>query len=330
MKVMVTGADGLLGSNLVRALLESGYEVRAMIYPQSRSTTLDGLDIERVAGDVLDARAVDGAVEGCDAVMHCAASTALWPPKDPKITAINEQGTVNVLASAEKHSVKRMVHVGSASSYGFGTKQNPGTEESPYAYEDSGLAYFQSKHNAQKLVLSHVEQGKIDAVVVNPTFMLGPNDFGPSSGRLIARFVDLQLPIYPPGGRNFVDVRDVARGMVLALEKGKTGDRYLLGHRNMNMKEFFDLVAEIAGVKKPRIPAPVPLVMFTGVLGSLAAAVTKKPPEVSIEIARNSCTGCYYSAGKAVADLGLPQSPIETAVEDSYRWLKDNGYIKRT
>ncbi len=329
MKVMVTGADGLLGGNLVRALLERGDEVCALIHPASRSKTLDGLAIERRAGDLLDAAAVETAMRGCEAVFHVAASTAMWPPRDAKITAVNVEGTRNVADAVERCGVGRMVHVGSASSFGYGTKEKPGTEETPFKYKGFGLAYFDSKLEAQKLVLGRVKEGRLNAVVVAPTFMLGPHDSGPSSGKMIARYAEMRFPFYPPGGRNFVHVKDVAAGMIAALERGRAGECYLLGNKNMDMKEFFTEVARVAGFKPPQFMIPRELMLLSGLAGSAAGAVSGKAPEITFEMARSSCIGAYYSAAKAVSELGMPQTPAEIAIEDSYRWLKDNGYIRR-
>lgn len=329
MRPLVTGADGLLGSNLVRALLERGIVVRALIHPSSRSKTLDGLNIDRRTGDLLNRQSVEDAARGCDAVFHVAASTAMWPPRDPKITAVNVEGTQNVLEAVANCGIGKMVHVGSASSIGYGTKEQPGTEETPYKYHGFGLAYFDSKLEAQRLVLKYVKEKGLDIVIVNPTFMLGPHDSGPSSGRLISRFVDLKPMFYPPGGRCFVHVRDVASGMISAMKKGRSGECYILGCRNMDMKEFFGAVARVAGIRPPALMIPKQAMLLAGAAGSAIGTVTGKTPEITYEMARSSCLGSYYSPTKAVRELGLPQTPVETAIEDAYRWLRDNGYIKR-
>lgn len=327
MKALVTGPDGLLGSNFVRALVEKKFEVRALVHPSSKSSTLDGLHIERVAGDLLDPLSVRKAARGCEVVFHVAASTALWPPLDPKITSVNVRGTRNVLDAAERAGARRLVHVGSASSFGYGTKDKPGTEESPYKYENFGLAYYDSKRAAQRMVLRHAREGRMDAVVVNPTFMFGPWDAAPSSGELIKQFVKMKLPAYPPGGRNFAHARDVARGMIAAFEKGKTGECYILGGENLEMHELFEIIADVAGIKPPRFAIPDAAVLAAGALGSAYGTVTNRRPRITMEMARNSCIGSYYSPKKAVTELGLPQTPVREAVEDSYRWMRDNGVL---
>ncbi len=327
MKVLVTGADGLLGSNLVRVLLHGGHDVRALVHPASKSTTLNNLPIEKTLGDILEPARVKAAVKDCGAVFHCAASTAMWPPRNPRVTAINVEGTRHVLAAMAHNNGSRLVHVGSASSFGYGTMENPGAEQTPYRYQSAGLDYFDSKLQAQKLVLEYAAAGWVDAVVVNPTFMFGPHDAAPSSGRMLVQFTRMNLPFYPPGGRNFVHVRDVAQGMIGALEKGKTGECYLLGHHNMTMKELFGVMARVTGSRPPQIKIPPDLMRLAGRVGSGVAALSGKAPALSYEMAMGSCTGSYYNPAKAVRELSLAQTPIETAIEEAYRWLKDNGYL---
>ncbi|MFA6448269.1 MAG: NAD-dependent epimerase/dehydratase family protein [bacterium] len=329
MKALVTGADGLLGSNLVRELLAKDYEIRVFLHPASRSTTLDGLPVEKMSGDLTAAADVEAAVKGCESIFHVAASTAMWPPRDPKITAVNVGGTCNVLDSAERCGVKRLVHVGSASSIGYGTKENPGVEETPYKYADFGLAYFDSKLKAQKIVMQRVREGRIDAVVVNPTFMFGAYDSTPSSGKMIVKLASMKPPFYPPGGRCFAHAADVAKGMIGALEKGRAGECYILGNRNMNMKEIFEVIAKVVGVRAPKIEIPAALMLAAGAAGTVYGELTRKAPEINFEMARSSCVGAYYSAAKAVRELSMPQTPVETAVEDSWRWLVDNGYTDK-
>jgi dihydroflavonol-4-reductase len=328
--VLVTGSDGLLGSNLVRELLGRGLAVRALVHPSSRSDTLEGLAIERYRGDILDRASLEGAMAGCTGVFHCAASTALWPPRDPRITIINLDGTRNVIDVAQRCGISRLVHVGTANSFGFGSRLSPGTEESPYGYRGFGLAYSDSKLAAQRLVIDRAEKGLIDAVVVNPTFMLGPYDSGPGSGRMIVGFTELRPWFYPPGGRNFVHVRDVAAGMASAFERGRTAECYILGHENLSIQELFAMIAGVAGVRPPSVKAPAWLVVIAGLAGSLRSAITRSPPDLTYEMARMSCLGTYYSPAKAVRELGLPQTPVQTAIEDAYRWFADRGYIRLT
>ena len=327
MNILVTGADGLLGSNLVRLLLERGDTVRVFVHPASRSNTLDGLSVERVTGDILEPAQINRAAADCEAVFHCAASTATWPPRDPKITAINVQGTMNVLDACAEAGVRRLVHVSTSSTFGFGTKRNPGTEKTRYKYKLYGMAYMDSKLEGQKRVLERTARGDVDAVIVNPTFMFGPYDSGPSSGRMIVTMATRRIPFYPPGGKCAVHVRDVAGAMIAALEKGRTGECYLLGNRNMDYRELFGLFEDVLGFPAPKIPLPYGIMLAAGAVGSAIADATKKPQDITWGIALGACTGAYYDSAKARRELGLGQTPIEVAVKEAYDWLKDNGNI---
>ncbi len=327
MKVLVTGADGLLGSNLVRRLLKKDYSVRALIHPSSNSATLEGLRIEKFKGDILDISSLKKAIRGCKAVFHVAASTAMWPPLAPLITSINVKGTSNILKVSREEDVERFVHTGSASSFGYGTIDNPGTEETPYGYSNLRLAYFESKLEAQNMVLRHVKAGEIDAVIVNPTFMIGPYDSLPSSGKVIVKYLQLNKPIYPPGGRCFIHAGDAAEGMINALDKGRSGECYILGNSNMAMRELLTIIAEVAGAVPPKYKIPDKAMIAAGRLSSALAAMTNRKPELTYEIAKVSCVGSYYSAAKAVRELNLPQTPVEEAVYEAFCWLKDNGKL---
>lgn len=327
MKALVTGPDGLLGSNLVRCLLERDCEVRALTHPSSRSTTLDGLNVEKITGDILDRDCMADTAKGCDVVFHCAASTATWPPRAPNITRINVDGTENVMQAAINAGARRLIHVSSASAIGFGTRRKPGTEKTPYKYKRYRMAYMDSKLEGQKRVARRARRGDIDAVIVNPTFMFGPYDSGPSSGQMITRMSSMNIPFYPPGGKNVVHVRDVAEAMCNAVESGRTGECYILGNRNLSLKQLFELFERTIGIKAPRLPVPGPVLLGAGVAGSIVSEITGRPVDITLGIAKGACTGAYYNPAKARRELGLKQTPVETAVEDAYRWLKDNGYM---
>jgi dihydroflavonol-4-reductase len=222
--ILVTGADGLLGSNLVRELLARKYTVRALLQPARNTATLNGLDIDARPGDLLDAASVLSAAQGCDAVIHAAALTTVWPARSSLIRAVNVTGTQNVLDAVDACNIRRLIYVGSASSFGFGTKVKPGSEGNAFVSHKYGLDYIDSKREAQNLVLAAASRG-LPCVVVNPTFMFGAFDslVGPSA--MIRALVHGQLPGHTTGGRNFVCVRDVATGIANALTMGRPGFR---------------------------------------------------------------------------------------------------------
>lgn len=326
--ILVTGADGLLGSNLVRELISRQYNVRALLQPARNTATLNGLNIDARPGDLLNASSVLQAAKGCDAIVHAAALTTVWPSRSALIRAVNVTGTQNVLDAAEASNVRRLIYVGSASSFGFGTKANPGSEGSAFVSHKYGLDYIDSKREAQDLVLAAAHRG-LPCLVVNPTFMFGGFDglLGPSA--MIRALVHRQLPGYSTGGRNFVCVRDVAHGIANALTMGRAGECYILGNENLTYKEVFAKVAQVTGTRAPRLPVNSMAMQLFGWLSERIAQTTGGKPTVSLAMARISCEGQYYSAAKAVRELVLPQTPIEYGIAESFAWLQTIGAIRQ-
>jgi dihydroflavonol-4-reductase len=326
-RILVTGADGLLGSNLVRELLAQGHQVRALIQPGSRSPTLDGLDLERVNGDLLDqGDGLRGALLGCEAVYHCAAVTNQWA--DAGLTwKVNYEATARLAEACQEAGVSRLIYVGSASSFQFGPRERPGDESGPFPPAYRGVAYMESKHKAAELVREKVRQGRLDAVIVAPTFLLGPYDFGPSSGELIRQFVVRKLRFVSPGGRNFVYAGDAAKAMAAALTRGRPGETYLLAGENLTYLEFFTLVARESGLAPPFLVLPGPAVLAGGLAGSFYEKATGRRGLINYRLARMSLLGTYYTAGKAVRELGMPQTPAGEAIAVAVRGLREYGHI---
>lgn len=328
MKIFVTGADGMLGSHVVRKLLARNYCVCAFIQQDRNTSTLDGLDIERKTGDISNYNQLERAVSGCDGIIHIAAVTSVWPSKDPIYKKINVDGVENLINIAINQNIKKIVHVGSASAFGYGSKDNPGTELSAYKSAKYGIDYIKTKKQGQDLVLEAVKKRGLPAVVACPTFMFGPYDCKPSSGAMLLAVAKKQLTGYSRGGRNWVAASDVAEGICNALEKGRIGECYIMGNINLSYKEAFTLIAKTTQVKPPRILVPDFLVKCIGLLGSIYSACTGKKPKISLPMAKASCDGHYFSAAKAVAELDLPQTPLENAITDTVSWFEEYGYLE--
>lgn len=328
MKVIVTGADGLLGSNLVRVLLDAGHRVRVFLQDGRKAPTLEGLDIERRWGDILNPDSVVGAFDGCSAVIHAAASTSIWPTRSPIVRRVNIEGTVNAIAAAEKAQMDRFVYIGTANSFTPGTKAVPGKEDTPYDGAQWGLDYMDSKYEARLRVLDAVRERKLPALTVNPTFMIGPFDSTPSSGTMLIRLYQGQVFGYTAGGRCWTHVRDVALAAANALSMGKIGESYIAGNRNLDYGEFFSLAAETIGVAPPRLRVPKPLALLVGAAQSAGAALTGKPPLLGYAAARIAFGEFYYDPSKARAELGMTSTPLDSAVSECFGWLKANGYME--
>lgn len=327
MKIFLTGGDGLLGSNLVRELLKKGHELKILVQPGRQTITLNGLNIERIEGDLLDIDSLTKAAEGAEAIYHVAASTSIWPSRNEIVNRVNIQGTQNIIALAKSLNVKKLVYVGTANSFSFGTKEEPGVEGTPYIAGKYGLDYMDSKFKAHQLIDEAVKDG-VPAVVVNPTFMLGPYDSMPSSGAMVLAVYKQEVPGFAPGGRNYICVKDAAIGIANALEKGRVGESYIIGNKNMSYKEAFTMMAKTLNVKAPKIPMPKVAVLAYGKVSMWLFKLTGKKPVVSYPMAKIACDTHYFSAAKAVKELGLPQSPIEEGIKECFDWLDKNGYIK--
>lgn len=327
MKIFITGADGLLGSNLVRELLDQGHEVRALIYPGSGSQTLAGLALERIEGDLLD-RDFDlaAALAGCEAAFHCAAVTDLWAK--PELTwKVNLEGTRRLLEAGLAAKLERFIFVGSASSFESGPLEKPGDETGGFPAVYRGAPYMESKHEAAKLVREFARERGLPALIVAPTFLLGPYDSRPSGGELIRQYVSKNMGVATPGGRCFAYAPDAARAMAAALTKGRVGETYILGGHNLTYLDFFSRVAEIADCKPPKRVIPAGLILTAGRIASLAEKVLRRRLLFNRDLARFSLVGAYYSSDKAVRELGMTLSPVETAISDSLDCLKEFGHL---
>ncbi len=329
MKVLVTGPDGLLGSNLVRVLIDKGHEVRAFVQNGRNPATLEGLALEVVRGDVLDRDSVFSAAKGCRAVIHTAANTSTSPARSRYVREVNIEGTRNVLAAVKEHGIERLVHVGTTNSFGFGSKANPGDETRPYTAGKYHLDYFNAKYEAQKIVLREVEENGLPVLIVNPTFLVGPYDTKPGFGTVIIAIYHGRVPRIPVGGRNYIHVRDVAVGIANALTMGRIGESYILGNRNLSYEEIFTMIAQILDVQPPNGFINPALLKLYGLFCTVRGSLSRKPLPLNLTLARIACDEHYYSAQKAVKELNLPQTPVEVAIEEAFIWFRENGYLDR-
>ncbi|UOQ50744.1 NAD-dependent epimerase/dehydratase family protein [Hymenobacter cellulosivorans] len=328
-KVLVTGAGGFLGRHLVEQLLRRGYPVRALVRSAAASgplPPLSALPIEVQEGDITQYATVAGCADGCGAVVHAAALAQVNPARNPAVWAANLTGTENVLQLARQAGVSRFVYVGTANVFGFGTQARPGDETKPYAGRPYGLDYMDSKQAATDLVLQAVTREQLPAVLVHPTFMLGPGDAKPTSNALLLELYRGKLPGYPPGGKNYVHVRDVAQATVNALTQGRVGESYILGNENLSYRDAFARIARVLGVAPPRWPLPGGLAMLYGHFCDLQAHLTGRPAQLNSAMTAVANDGHYFSVQKARTELTLSQTSLETAVTEALAWFKDHHY----
>jgi dihydroflavonol-4-reductase len=329
-RVLVTGANGFLGRHLVEELVQRGYPVRALLrpgtappFPTAWDVDYRDVDLARPTGR----NELSHQARGCDAIIHAAALAQVNPARSPAVWAANHTGTKNALQLAHRAQVQRFVYVGTANVFGFGTRQNPGDETRPYAGQRYGLDYMDSKVAAARLVHRAVRREELPAVLVHPTFMLGPGDAKPTSNALLLELYHGRLPGYPPGGKNYVHVRDVAVATVNALTRGRVGESYILGNENLSYREAFQLIAGVLGVPAPRWPIPPGVADFYGWVCEVKARLTGRPAPLNSAMASVANDGHYFNVQKARAELGLPQTPIETAVVEAFHWFKTHQYV---
>ena len=326
-KILITGADGLLGSHVVRKAISAGYQVKGFIQPDRKNKSLEGLDIERYYGDLLNKADINEAVKGCDYLIHTAGSTAVWPNRSEKSWQINYDVVVELARAVSENHLKRFVHIGSASSFGYGTKEKPGDEESPYLGEKFQMDYLDSKKVAQDFLVEEYQYKALPVIILSPTFMIGEFDSVPGSGKMITTVVKHEVPGYSRGGRCVVYAGDVAQAAINALHNGRLGECYIAGGENLTYKEFFDLITDLAGVSPIRIKIPMTLMLLFSSFLEFMAKINKKPPLLSRTMAEISGDKNYYSSQKAINELNLPQTPIREAIERSIGYFKEVGYI---
>ena len=328
MKALVTGATGFIGSSLVRELLKDGVGVRVLVRKHSDTSNIDGLDVELAYGDILDSESIRLAVSGCEFLYHTAALYALWVPNKKVLYDINVEGTKNVLNAALQVGVQKVVYTSSIVAVGSHGRDNPATEEAEFNLWKTGEHYSTSKYLAEVEALRICAKG-LPLVVVNPAVVVGVRDIRPTpSGQQILDVVKGKMPGYINGGVNIVDVEDVARGHILAAQKGKIGERYILGGENIPFGDLYGMIAEVAGTRPPRWRIPYPFALVLGYVNQMIARITKKPPLITAPTVRLTSKYAYYDSAKAVAELGFPQPPAKTAIEKAVAWFRENGYLK--
>jgi dihydroflavonol-4-reductase len=326
-KTLVTGASGFIGSAVVRQLLAKGREVRCYVEPGADRRNLAGLEVDIVEGDVNDRQKIGDALRGCDVLYHLAAIYKLWMPDASKIYEVNVEGTKTVLWAAYKANLRRVVYTSSIAAVGVHEDGSPSDETVPFNVWADANAYIRSKWLSERDALRFAAEG-LPLVVVNPAFPFGERDVAPTpTGRFVVQLLQQKVPAYPEGGFNCVDVEDVARGHLAAEEKGRVGERYILGGHNVTYREFFQKTARLAGVRVPRAKLPGRVVTsLAWALEHYSDRVSHKEPRLTFKDARWSQRSYFFDNGKARRELGLQVTPMEDTLERSIRWFRANGY----
>lgn len=334
MKCFVTGGSGFIGSNLVHELVARGHQVRALLRPNADLRALNGVEYERIEGDLIDRPRLEEAIKGCEWCFHVAASYALWLPDYDAMHQTNVAGTRAVLEAAGRAGCSRIVHTSTVGCIGLPKVRRgrlvPSDETASAPWRTMSNDYKQSKWRAEEIARSLAQRG-VPVVIVNPSAPVGPRDIKPTpTGQVIVDFLNRAMPAYLDTGLNWVHVRDVAIGHILAAEKGQVGERYILGNAegNWTMKEMLRVLAEVTGLPAPRLRVPYYVALAFAHLAEAQSRRTRKPPRAPLAGVRMARAKMFFNPAKAIRELGLPQTPPRQALVDAVAWFRANGYVK--
>ncbi len=321
--VLVTGASGFLGWHVARLVAESGLPVRAMTRGRH---PVPELDVEVVVGDLTDPASLQRAVDGCSVVYHVAADYRLWSPNPAELYQSNVEGTRHLMQAASEAGVDRVVYTSTVGCIGF-VEGGLGDETTPVSLGEMSGHYKRSKFLAEKVALEFAAKG-LDVVIVNPTAPVGDHDFKPTpTGQTIVDFLRRKMPAYLDTGLNIVDVRDVARGHLLACEKGRAGERYILGGENLTLEQIFAELARISGVPAPRVRIPYGVAWTAAAVGGVISKWTGKPPRAPMEGVRMAKKKMWVNHDKAARELGYQSAPASVALGNAVAWFREHGYV---
>ncbi len=334
MNCFVTGASGFIGANLVHELVARGHRVKALLRPSSDLRGLLGTEFEAVQGDVKQGELLRGAMRGCDWCFHAAARYHLWLPDYQPMYAANVDGTRTVIEAAAAAGCARIVYTSTVGCIGLPKHLQgrliPSDERSPVSEGQMTNPYKRSKWQAEQIALQHVQKGD-PVVIVNPSAPVGPRDVKPTpTGQVIVDFLNRAMPAYLDTGLNYVHVRDVAIGHILAAEKGRVGERYILGNSegNWTLKESFRVLELITGLPGPKVRIPYFVALAAAHINEAVSGFTGRPPKAPLAGVRMAKYKMFFNPAKAISELGLPQTSPKQALSDAVEWFRQNGYVK--
>ena len=328
MLAFVTGATGFLGSHVARALAAQGAQLRLLVRPTSDLRNIEDLHGERVQGDLREPASIEKAMAGCEAVFHVAADYRLWVRDPEQMYRSNVEGTRALLESARKQGVRRVVYTSSVATMGFTSNGHMTDEESPVSLAEMIGHYKRSKFMAEQVAFEAAREG-MDVVVVNPTTPVGERDVKPTpTGRIVLDFLKRKFPAYVETGLNLVDASECARGHIQAFEKGKSGERYILGGENLTLKQILDRLAAMTGLKSPTVKLPYVFAFATGVVDEMVTGrLLRREPRATIDAVRMGRKMMFVSSAKAERELGWRMVPVDSALRRSVEWFRANGYV---
>ena len=328
MLAFVTGATGFVGSHVARALTDQGADLRLLIRAGSNTSNIAELHAELVTGDLREPASLERAVAGCDAVFHVAADYRLWVRDPEEMYRANVEGTRAILEAAQKNRVRRVVYTSSVATMGFTSNRQLADEDSPVSLEDMIGPYKRSKFMAEQVAIEAARSGQ-DVVIVNPTTPIGERDIKPTpTGRIVLDFLKKKFPAYVDTGLNLVDVKACALGHIAAFEKGRSGERYILGGENLTLKQILDKLAAITGLPSPAIRVPYFVALATGVVDEIfTGRIRGREPRATIDAVRMGRKKMFVTSSKAERELEWKTVPVDAALGRAVKWFRENGYV---
>jgi len=336
MKAFVTGATGFVGSHVARALAEQGADLRLLVRSTSNPRNIEGLNAERVIGDLRESASIERAISGCDVVFHVAADYRLWVRDPEQMYGSNVEGTRTIIDAARKNRVRRVIYTSSVATMGFTANGRSADEDSPVSLDLMIGHYKRSKFMAEQVALAAGKEAAkekagskaTEVVVVNPTTPVGEQDIKPTpTGRIIVDFLKKKFPAYVDTGLNLVDVDTCARGHVAALEKGRSGERYILGGENLTLKQILDKLGAITGLPSPNVKVPYFVALASGVVDELVTGrILNREPRATVEAVKMSRKKMFVTSAKAERELGWKTILVDDALRRAVEWFKANGY----
>ena len=328
MLAFVTGATGFLGSHVARALADQGADLRLLVRPSSNLSNVQGLNAETATGDLRDAGSLEKAMSGCDVVFHVAADYRLWVRDPGEMYRSNVDGTRAILEAVRKNNVRRVIYTSSVATIGFRQDGQPADEDSPVSLADMIGHYKRSKFMAEQVAMEAGRSG-VDVVTVNPTTPIGEQDGKPTpTGRIVVDFLKRKFPAYVETGLNLVDVRECARGHVAALEKGKSGERYILGGEDLTLKQILDKLGAITGLPSPNLKLPYLFAFAAGVMDeAITGMILRREPRATVDTVRMGKKKMFASSAKAERELGWKIVAVDDALRRAVNWFRSNRYV---
>ncbi len=330
MKTLITGANGFVGSAVMRHCLDAGHEVRVIVRSGSNRKNLQGLPIEIFEGDLHDKTSLKNALNNCNALFHVAADYRLWIPDPDNMYQTNVTGTQDLMLASADAGVEKIVYTSSVAVLGLNSDGTPANENTSVVVEDMIGHYKRSKYLAEQEVSKLVDENGLPAIVVNPSTPIGPRDIKPTpTGSIIIDTLNDRMPAYVDTGLNIAHVDDVAKGHLLAFEKGKIGERYILGGENLSLQTILGIICELVEKQPPKTRLPHNLIIPIAWCMERWADISKNEPRATVDEIRMSKKLMYFSSDKAHRELGYESRPAKAAIRDAVEWFIENGYCQK-